>query len=273
MSLLLVKPLLCFVYFISDIETTKGCSILIVRLLSIQDDGELILTEYTGLEIPPYAILSHRWGPDSEEVSFQDISGLTTAYKNKKGFEKILRRGEQAKKDGWDYFWVDTCAIDKSSSAELSESINTMRLWYSNAEVCYAYLDDVTIDENWESTQTSLKASVWFRRGWTLQELLAPSKVVLYDQSWSMIGTKADIAELLSTIVGIPAYHLVGWPAIREASIAQKISWAANGVTKRPEDTAYCLLGLCDINMLLVYGEGPKAFRRLQEDIMKVFRR
>ncbi|KAF1847723.1 HET-domain-containing protein [Cucurbitaria berberidis CBS 394.84] len=233
-----------------------------MRLLRINDDGQLSLVEYGGTDIPHYAILSHRWGPESEEVTFRDV--IENTGNSKAGYYKIRSCAKQAAKDGLHYFWVDTCCIDKSSSSELSEAINSMWRWYRDAQVCYAYLRDVPAGTD------AFAASEWFTRGWTLQELLAPAKVVLYNASWKPIGTKKELAFEISIVTRIDKYYLSSdASALERASIAEKMSWASARVTKRPEDVAYSLLGIFDINMPLLYGEGTRAFQRLQEEIMK----
>ena len=114
-----------------------------MHLLKIKDDGEFSLIEFTGDKIPQYAILSHTWGADSEEVTFKDL--MKGTGKSKAGYQKIRFCGEQAAADDLQYFWVDTCCIDKSSSTELSEAINSMFRWYHNATKCYVHLSDVSI--------------------------------------------------------------------------------------------------------------------------------
>ncbi|KAF2847941.1 hypothetical protein T440DRAFT_402336, partial [Plenodomus tracheiphilus IPT5] len=221
-----------------------------MRLLRLEDDGNVSLVEKAEENKPDYAILSHRWGDDEDEVTFEDIVGKTG--RSKKGYAKICACGAQAKRYGWDLFWVDTCCIDKSSSTELSESC-----WYQKAQICYAYLEDVFTD------------SRWFTRGWTLQELLAPSKLVLYNDEWKVIGTKIELADKISKRSNIQQEYLTNNTSFERASIAERMSRASNRKTKRFEDVAYCLLGIFDINMPLLYGEGTKAFQRLQEEIVK----
>jgi hypothetical protein len=185
----------------------------------------------------------------------------------KAGWRKIRLACQQAKDDGYGYVWCDTCCIDKSSSAELSESINSMFRWYQEAEVCYAFLDDVQDIEE-------LAGARWFTRGWTLQELIAPKRLVFYNAAWTDIGTRKDLAKEVSEIVAIDEEFLAGANSlskIRGASFAKRVAWAANRITTRNEDIAYCLMGLLDVNMPLLYGEGGiKAFRRLQEEFLKV---
>ncbi|KAM3075370.1 hypothetical protein ACMFMG_007190 [Clarireedia jacksonii] len=220
----------------------------------------LTLHHFLGSDIPPYAILSHRW--ETSEVSFSDFQngkgpGMT-------GWEKILHCCAQAVKDGWNYAWIDTCCIDKNSSAELSEAINSMFEWYRKAEICYAYLSDVpSADDNHSKKGSAFRNSAWFTRGWTLQELLAPPWLEFFDQNWVKIGTKSSLGSLIKSITNIS--HLSNFDA---ASVAQKMSWASKRQTSRLEDQAYCLMGLFDVNMPLLYGEGQKAFLRLQLEIL-----
>lgn len=214
--------------------------------------------------IPPYAILSHRWEPG--EVSFADLHCLDDERKQRMGFRKIRDFCRQAVKGGFNHAWVDTCCINKESSAELSEAINSMFRWYSEAAVCYAYLSDVTEYYPDLDQQDQIKESKWFTRGWTLQELIAPKSVVFYSAEWGELGNRNDMRTTISNVTGIHP-NALGAPIetiLNNFSIAQRMSWAANRVTTRVEDKAYCLLGLFNINMPLLYGERDKAFVRLQ---------
>ena len=193
---------------------------------------------------------------------------------------KIERCCALAARQKLSYVWIDTCCIDKSSSAELSEAINSMYQWYRNAECCYVYLSDMfktplAGDHNYieedgkkveESNATRFKNCRWFRRGWCLQELLAPFFVTFYDRDWDAIGGKRSLWKLIIEATKIQPKHL--WEP-GKASIAQKMSWAAHRETTRVEDMAYCLLGLFNVNMPLLYGEGEKAFMRLQHEILR----
>ncbi|KAH5121083.1 hypothetical protein HBH71_052550 [Parastagonospora nodorum] len=218
--------------------------------------------------IPPYAILSHCW--EEEEVVFSDLADLDAA-KKKLGFSKIEKTCAQAVKDGFDWCWVDTCCIDKSSSAELSEAINSMFSWYRESAKCYAYLADV-------GGPSEFANSKWFTRSWTLQELLAPSHIQTDDQTgmeffsrdWKRLGSKGGLGSRISEITGVPREYLERL-SLDRASISMRMSWAADRQATRAEDVAYSLLGIFDVNMPLLYGEGKsKAFRRLQEEIMKI---
>ncbi|TGJ75601.1 hypothetical protein E0Z10_g10972 [Xylaria hypoxylon] len=218
-------------------------------------------------DIKEFAILSHTWG--SDEVTLQDWQSLSTAeLESKKGYRKIDYCCKQALKDGYDWIWVDTCCIDKSSSSELSEAINSMFRWYQDAATCYAHLSDVPDDIKGDALLPALSGSRWFTRGWTLQELLAPRAIVFFSENWQNLTTKLNSVEILSTITGIERVYLEGDP-LEDASAAKRMSWAAKRETTRIEDNAYCLLGIFDVNMPLIYGEGKKAFKRLQEEIMK----
>lgn len=242
-----------------------------MRLLNVHSRQ---LEEYFGKRTPRYASLSHTWGDD--EVLLQDLG--IPGHRLKEGYAKIEGCCEQAVRDGFEYIWIDTCCIDKSSSAELSEAINSMFNWYKKSEVCYVYLIDVPAGGNPYAAESTFRKSRWFTRGWTLQELLAPKNVVFYDTNWGLVfgqaGYHGDIlsqrrAYLLSEITGIDPWSLVGDDRHGSIPICLKLSWAAKRETTRVEDVAYCMLGLLGINMPLLYGEGPKAFVRLQEEVLK----
>jgi hypothetical protein len=227
------------------------------------------LEEFFGKDIPPYAILSHTWDPN--EVTFKDID--RNGYKS--GSTKINGCCRQAVKDGLEYVWIDTCCIDKSSSAELSEAINSMWLWYQEAKACYAYLSDVPNGNGLEKADSAFRRSRWFTRGWTLQELVAPPTVCFYDKSWGFLGRKSGSTEdksfttIVSDITWIPSGFLENVRSLRAASVAQKMSWAAGRTTTRTEDVAYSLLGIFGVNIPMLYGEGRQAFIRLQQEIIK----
>lgn len=233
-----------------------------MRLLKFDEHGELSLTKDLVDNMPPYAILSHTWGADEDEVTFEELRNRPD--KSKAGYRKIQFCGRQARQDNLDYFWVDTCCINKQSSAELSEAINSMYSWYQGSQRCYIYLSDVE-KPNWKK---SISKSRWFRRGWTLQELLAPPKAIFYDRQGRRLGSKTALARRIASIIRIPVTALTSGN-LMEFSVAQRMSWAARRITTRVEDGAYCLLGLFGVNMPLLYGEGQRAFFRLQEEIIK----
>jgi hypothetical protein len=218
------------------------------------------LEEYNENAVPPYAILSHTW--EDGEVLFKDVIGGN--YSHLAGFQKIEYACDQAMVDGLEHVWVDTCNIDKSSSAELSEAINSMFRYYQKAVVCYVYLSDL------HESKDGLEDCKWFARGWTLQELLAPKSVRFFTAEWKDIGSRSNLIPQISRRTKIPEPALAGdVEIVRTYSIAQRMSWASGRQTTRPEDIAYSLFGLFDCAMPLIYGEGHKAFARLQEEIMK----
>jgi hypothetical protein len=222
----------------------------------------LELEEFFDNRTPKYAILSHRWLDD--EVSLKDMQNGTAT--RKAGYAKLKLCCDQAAKDGLQYAWVDTCCIDKTSSAELTEAINSMYRWYKNAEVCYAYLSDVQSSE--VSGNSGFEESAWFTRGWTLQELIAPANVEFYNCTWHKLGTKDSLKDAISQITSINVAVLEGVDP-ENFSIAKRMSWASKRTTTRIEDIAYSLLGIFGVNMPMLYGEGERAFIRLQEEIMK----
>lgn len=244
-----------------------------MRLLQRDQAGKISLTrDLVGDDpIPPYAILSHTWGLDEDEVTLRDMMSGTA--KKKLGWQKIRLCVEQAWLDGLRYCWVDTCAIDKSNSVELQEAINSMFRWYQNAEKCYVYLIDVLSPRHtpisaapWEQ---AFSQSRWFTRGWTLQELIAPEAVEFYAQDWTCLGTKATLETTISHRTGISIEVLRGRP-LANCSVEERMAWGQSRMTKREEDRVYSLLGIFDVTMPLVYGEGKaRAFRRLHEEIIK----
>ncbi|KAI1310360.1 HET-domain-containing protein [Xylaria venustula] len=221
-----------------------------------------LLEEFIGLNVPKYAILSHTWEA-GEEVTFQELAKEPRSGA-KRGWWKIDQTCRQAEQDGLDYAWVDTCCIDKSSSAELSEAINSMFRWYQRAAVCYVYLADLLHPVEVTGTLNCR----WFTRSWTLQELIAPKHVNFYSQDWEFCFTKAEAAVQLSHITGIELAVLHHETSLATICVAQKMSWARSRQATRTEDIAYSLLGIFDINMPLLYGEEEKAFMRLQSEII-----
>lgn len=234
------------------------------------------LCEFPPDEIPPYAILSHTWDVHYNEVTLEELNGVTdSSALTGPRFNKLNLSCAQALKYGLRYIWIDTCCIDKSSSAELSEAINSMYNWYRKAVVCFAYLSDVASRESVSHEDNKrdpwiehFEKSRWFTRGWTLQELIAPHEIKFFGQGWCFLGSKRDLLWCLSRVTKIKMGYLSGGN-LSSASVAEKLSWAAKRKTTRVEDEAYSLLGLLEVNMPLLYGEGRKAFQRLQEEFMK----
>ncbi|KAL8937673.1 MAG: hypothetical protein Q9216_004307 [Gyalolechia sp. 2 TL-2023] len=267
-----------------------------IHIMRLLHSTTKVFGEFFDSDIPKYATLSHRWG--SDEATFQDFENGKPS--DRKGYAKIDACCTQALQNELEWIWVDTCCIDKKSSAELTEAINSMYSWYKNAEVCCVFLTDVWSDgygSRGKLEMESFRESSWFTRGWTLQELLAPSNVHFFDQTWQYIGSKSELAAEISVIIGIDGHWLCGpsdnydkmlegpctkardchahlardpWRTPHEQpSVAIRMSWVSKRQTSRLEDMAYCLLGLFDVEMPLLYGEGRKAFQRLQHEIMR----
>lgn len=217
---------------------------------------------------PRYAILSHTW--DSDELSFADFRDLNKR-ESQNGLEKIQMTCRQAHQDGLGYAWIDTCCINKESSAELSEAINTMFRWYQDAAVCYTYIEDLPDNLDLPITNSSLiKGCRWFSRGWTLQDLVAPKNIIFFGPQWDKFGCKADLLDVLEDITRVPRAVLAQEDRLGSISVANRTNWAACRQTTREEDVAYCLMGIFDVNMPMIYGGGGrKAFVRLQEEIVK----
>ncbi|KAF2679408.1 hypothetical protein K458DRAFT_116012 [Lentithecium fluviatile CBS 122367] len=247
-----------------------------MRLLTCKNTGDFGLPEAFASDetIPPYAILSHMWEA-GQEVTFKDLMDGTG--NGKTGYNKIQFCAQQAERDGLQYFWVDTCCIDKSNGIELQGAINSMFRYYQNAEKCYVYLLDVSATKGNVSRETSVSAweldirqSKWFRRGWTLQELLAPLSVEFFSREWEKLGDKKSLRQQIHDATGIPNTALEGVP-LSQFSDKQRFSWIQCRETTVEEDKAYSLLGIFDIEMPLRYGEGSaSAFKRLDEEISKL---
>jgi Heterokaryon incompatibility protein (HET) len=244
-----------------------------MRLLTLDENGQFSLTKDLIDNIPQYAILSHTWAEDEEEITFRDIIGDSGKAKSTTvGYRKLLFCQERATLDKLRYFWVDTCCIDKSNSVELIEAINSMFLWYQDAAKCYVYLSDISTGKHsssqalWES---AFRQSRWFTRGWTLQELIAPQSVEFFSKEGERLGDKELLEAQICEITGIPARAFRGNP-LSDYSVAERMSWVAKRKTKRKEDKAYCLFGIFGIYMPTIYGEGENnAFQRLGEAIHK----
>ncbi|KAL4078706.1 heterokaryon incompatibility protein-domain-containing protein [Scleroderma yunnanense] len=243
-------------------------------------DHRIRMLEFRDDESRNYAILSHRW--TLEEVSFEEMIDLAKMNRKERdeirqrdGYRKLLNSCEQAKRDGYEWLWVDTCCIDKRSSAELSEAINSMYRWYENSRVCYTYLCDVP-DSSFPTRSDDARYPrsngwpEWFSRGWTLQDMIASSNVLFFNKDWQFIGDKRTLAPILEDITRVPQKILREGLSSNRPCFAQIMSWATNRRTTRVEDKAYSLMGLLGINMPLLYGEGKKAFHRLQLEFMRM---
>ncbi|KAI7159665.1 hypothetical protein KC343_g7531 [Hortaea werneckii] len=274
-----------------------------MRLLYRDAQGTYHLKEIADALEERYAILSHRWYPEGD-ILYADLANQhQPEVRNKQGWRKLRYAVDQAEQDGHRYVWIDTCCIDKTSSAELSEAINSMFFWYQQAQVCYAYLWDISsecppfsdarapngegdvsvtpgegqdsqaVDAHPESAvlrqwRVKFTECSWFTRGWTLQELIAPREVRFFGVDWNPLGSSHHLVETIAARTLIDADLLRGRKELKRYSIAQRMSWAADRVTSRIEDRAYSLLGLFDVNIPLLYGEREKAFMRLQEEII-----
>jgi hypothetical protein len=231
-----------------------------------------------GNDIPRYAILSHTWRADGDEVTFKDL--VEGTGKDKAGYSKIRFCGEQAASDGLQHFWVDTCSIDKSNSVELSEAINSMFRWYRNAAKCYVYLSDVSISDTDENDPASrimwelaFRKSRWFTRGWTLQELIAPESVEFFSLECKRLGDKKSLERQVHEITGIPLEAFQGSP-LSHFAVSERMSWAENRKTKREEDSAYSLMGIFDIYMSPSMARGGRmpsfGFRRRSTSVQRM---
>jgi ankyrin repeat protein len=246
-----------------------------MRLLRLEDNGSFSLVEYLGSDgIPAYAILSHTWGPDDEEVIFKDLTEHDTTAKAKAGYRKLTFCASQAERDGLRYFWVDTCCINKSDAAELQEAINSMFRWYQNATRCYVYLSDVskdpsTSDDHSQRWKPEFRQSRWFTRGWTLQELIAPKSVEFFSKEGTLLGNKRSLEQTIQEITGI-AVHAIRGDELSQFGEEDILSWVVKRQTKHEEDIVYCLLGFFGVFMPLIYGEGRQhALERLREQVQK----
>jgi hypothetical protein len=235
-----------------------------MRLLYYNQNGELCSRQFEDFSLPRYATHSHTWGV--QEVSFQDIVDGTAS--TNPAYHKLRFCGEQARKDGLQYFWIDTCCIDKSNNPEFTEAVNSMYRWYANAAKCYVYLSDVPSNDNKEAFEHDFRRSRWHTRGWTLQELIAPKVVEFFSAEGTFLGDKVSLVQQIHEATNISINALKGSP-LSGFSIAQRLSWSAGRETKYVEDKAYCLMGIFDVLLPLIYGEKENAFVRLLGEIGK----
>jgi hypothetical protein len=250
----------------------------LIRLLHLNPVGEIVFREPTSGDVPPYTILSHTWG--NEEVSYQDMEAGTA--RNKAGWRKIEFCAKQTAADGLKYFWIDTCCIDKKNSVELSAAINSMFRWYQKALRCYVYLSDVSISGTEQDGKyggqlesiwkAEFRKSRWFTRGWTLQELIAPAYITFFSSGGDRLGDKLSLEEIVSEITSIDKSALRG-DALSTFTIGERMSWAEHRQTTIKEDEIYSLLGIFNVSLPLIYGEGREnASRRLKEEIDKLYK-
>ncbi|KAK1535949.1 HET domain-containing protein [Colletotrichum paranaense] len=214
----------------------------------------LELREFSGTDIPPYGILSHTWGRN--EFTFKDLQ--TDGYCG--GITKIDGLCRVARGEELSWVWIDTCCIDKSSSAELSEAINSMFQWYKRAVACYVFLEDCEIEKLDGEGPEHLNIPI------NPFSPLPPTRAEDTD-----VKNSYNFVDLIHDITSINVIALsTEFEAVHQNfSVAEKMSWAAKRETTRIEDKAYSLMGLFDVNMPLLYGEGENAFFRLQEEIIK----
>lgn len=234
-----------------------------MRLLSRSRNGKWLIQEFLEA-VPFYAILSHTWDSKDAEVTFEDIKDGTRDFddKSKSGFDKLRFCCEKAELDGLCYFWIDTCCIKKSDGPELDRSLNSMFYWYQRAVRCYVLLSDVSArapggGEAFDAVE-AFKRSRWFERGWTLQELIAPSSVVFYSKEGNRLGDKEELVEAVATVTKIPIMALQGVKLSR-FSKKERFSWAENRKTSVPQDAAYCLVGIFNVRMYPSYADGVKS--------------
>ncbi|KAM5539231.1 hypothetical protein V8D89_007104 [Ganoderma adspersum] len=251
-----------------------------MRLLNTAT-GEFVWVDHPEQE--RYAILSHVWSrdPDAPEYTYHDILRIQEAVRLARASDptipadEVLRRASPkirnacryALSDGLSLIWIDAPCIDKTSSAELSEAINSMYEWYRLSTVCYAFLHDVSQDPY--TRPSSFRRSTWHTRGWTLQELIAPAIVVFLSSDWRCLGGKHRLAVILEDVTGIDEDVLTHSRPLSTICVARRMFWASKRRTTRKEDQAYCLMGIFGVHIPIIYGEGSKAFLRLQEEILK----
>lgn len=240
-----------------------------MRLLHRTKTGALSLVgPFSSIsDVPDYAILSHTWGDEDEEVTFNDVQ--LGQGKEKRGYKKITFCVEQAAEGGLSYCWIDTCCIDRSSPKEVGGSIRRMFEWYRRAAKCYVYLEDVSYSISLGAgVEEAFANSRWFTRGWTLPELVAPKWVEFFTRDGELMGDKITLVSSISSITGIDRHALEGAP-LSSFSVGERLSWVENRQTSRPEDRAYCLLGIFDAHISIEYGEGEaSAMARLLAKIL-----
>ncbi|KAK7443541.1 hypothetical protein VKT23_015714 [Stygiomarasmius scandens] len=212
------------------------------------DTRTLQLVEFYEEDIvPPYAILSHRW-IEGKEVVYEEFCQHQHRTKLKSGYQKIEAACRQARQDGIQYIWIDTCCIKQENHADVRKNIVSVYAYYQNADVCYAYLADTTTEyQMFRSTCSSRSGSEWFQRAWTLQELIAPRTVIFFGGEWQHIGDKHKLRGDIYRLTTIPPAVLSSEMAIQDVDMLTRMSWATQRVATRRQDEAYCLQGLLGI--------------------------
>lgn len=244
-----------------------------MRLIGSKPGGGFKLSTFNNDDIPPYAILSHTWS-EGKEVTYDEL--VTGIGKDKAGYAKLRFCGERAAKDGLNYFWVDTCCINKGDNIELSTALNSMFRWYQRATKCYVYLSDVHVPDEVPDAQAfripwedAFRRSRWFTRGWTLQELLAPASVEFFSVHGKQLGSKITLEQEIHEITQIPIRALRNYD-LSEFNVDERMTWVTGRKTTIEEDRAYCLLGIFGVFLPLIYGEGEEyALGRLKMEIQR----
>jgi hypothetical protein len=252
-----------------------------MRFLQFFDSGDYCLTSLPSEPKPFYGILSHRWGAAGDEISYKELMdgkhrSISKSDLGRLGVRKLQFCQHMAAKEGLRYFWIVTCCINKQDQSELSYALNSMFHWYKQAVRCYVYMSDVSYTKSREPIHNmTFENSQWFARGWTLQELLAPASVVFYSQEETLIGDKRLLEERIHQITKIPVRALRGSSSLSTFSVDERFKWTSGRETTRPEDMAYCLLGIFDVWMTPVYADGDperlrsKAIKELKSKIEK----
>lgn len=240
----------------------------LLRLIGARD---LLPIRFSADKAPPYAFISHCWLHPDEEPTLRDLVD-NVAYR-KAGFTKLQRAADVALRRGLEYFWIDTCCVDGRIIHEVRQAIKTVALWLTKADICFVYLSDVKAVEqrsSLNSNHESLRKSKWFTRSWTLVELLVPQRVEFFSDNWTALGDKSTLEKVITEVTLIPARALQGTIPLKNFPVELIRSWTDHRESHRPEDEAYCLLSLLEIDMTIHYDEGKDlAWGRLNNEIEK----
>ncbi|KAI3538376.1 hypothetical protein CABS01_08119 [Colletotrichum abscissum] len=244
----------------------------------------LELKEFPDHSIPPYVIFSHVWGDEAEECHFQEFcssANHTAETKRKNGYAKIVNFCLKCRESGYEWAWADTVCIDKANYDELNFAINSMFEWYQNSEMCFAYLEDTKVPERSPFGRDQhflflgrIRDCQWFKRGWTLQELIAPRTIRFFSREWKWFMSNYQAVDDISGITSLPknviyqlkdsTFTLQSYRSWLQYSPRSVLKWASRRTVRQTEDAAYSLLGLLNVKIDIHYGEGLKAFERLQ---------